>query len=102
MRHVVGILVKDGKPISIGSNYHTDCKREGMPTGEGYELCAKCHWTNHAEAVALRNGVGDLELNDIKGSKLYLYGHTYACDACKDTAEHYGVEIILTGKEWNL
>jgi hypothetical protein len=102
MKHVVAILVKDGKPISIGSNYHTDCKREGMPTGEGYELCSGCDFTNHAEAIALYNGTGSLELNSIAEAKLYLYGHTYACDSCRDIAENYGVEIITTGKEFVL
>jgi len=73
-----------------------------MPTGEGYELCSKCSWTNHAEFVALYTGIGDLGSIDTRGAKLYLYGHTYACEPCKKVAKHYGVEIIITGKEFEL
>jgi len=77
MRKTVAIVVRDGEIISVGTNEHKEpCKREGYPTGEGYELCEWCNYGNHAEANALR-GI------DAKGAHLYLFGHTYLCDPCK-------------------
>lgn len=69
------------------------CPREIMrcKTGEGYELCqAICKQTGHAEqnAIAL---AGD----KAKGGIIYLQGHTYACDSCKQAASDAGVKDIV-------
>lgn len=101
-RHVVAILVKDGKPISIGSNYHENCPREGMATGEGYELCLQCSPTQHAERRCIRTAsMAHLESNFF-GAKMYIYGHSYACASCLEWCSDRGIEIIITGKEWSL
>lgn len=106
MKHVVAILVKEGKPIAIGSNYHENCRREGMATGEGYDLCIRCQPAHHAEAQCinqvLRNMDSDSALTYLMYTKMYVYGHTYACESCKELAEDYCVEIIITGKEFTL
>lgn len=87
MRTVVAIVVKDGEIISVGTNEHkTPCKREGYPSGEGYELCEWCNYGNHAEANACKK--------DVKGGHLYLFGHTYCCELCKKEYRIAGIKGI--------
>lgn len=75
-RLVVAIVVKDGSVISYATNEHKNpCKRIGYPTGEGYELCEECDYSNHAEIKALK-GI------DAKGAIVYVLGHHYACIPC--------------------
>lgn len=88
MRTTVAIVVRDGEIISVGTNEHKEpCKREGYPTGEGYELCEYCQYTNHAEYNAVRH-------SDVKGGRLYLFGHYYACEPCKKECQLQGIEGI--------
>lgn len=88
MRKVVAIVVKDGEIISVGTNEHQEpCKREGYPTGEGYELCEWCQYTNHAEYNAVRH-------SDVKGGHLYLFGHTYACEPCLKECQLQGIKEV--------
>lgn len=88
-RITVAVLVRDGLVLSYGTNEHKEpCKRVGYPTGEGYELCKECDYDNHAEANALRDVEAD-------GATLYLIGHTYACDPCKEKAAKKGVTIKI-------
>lgn len=87
MRTTVAIVVRDGEIISVGTNEHQGpCGREGYPTGEGYELCEWCNYGNHAEANACKK--------DVKGGHLYLFGHTYACEPCKEEARIAGIKGI--------
>ena len=76
MRKVIAIVVKDGEILSFATNEHTEpCRREGYPTGVGYELCEGCQYSNHAEYKALKD-------IDARGAVLHLFGHTYACKPC--------------------
>lgn len=89
-RTTVAVIVKDGKVLSYGTNEHKEpCKRVGYPTGEGYELCDGCNYDNHAEANALKGS------GFFSGATLYLLGHTYACDPCKEKAAVKGVTIEI-------
>ena len=86
-RITVAIIVKDGEIISVGTNEHKEpCKREGYPTGEGYELCEYCQYSNHAEANACKKPVN--------GGHLYLFGHTYCCEPCLKECRVAGIEDI--------
>lgn len=88
-RLVVAILVKDGEVLSYGTNEHKEpCKRVGMATGEGYELCEGCDYPNHAEIKALK-GV------DAKGAIMYLFGHYYACSPCGEAIKASGATLKL-------
>lgn len=88
MRITVAIVVKDGEIISVGTNEHKEpCKREGYPTGEGYELCEYCQYTNHAEYNAVRH-------TDVKGATLLLFGHYYVCEPCKKECRIAGIKKI--------
>jgi deoxycytidylate deaminase len=70
------------------------CARDGMATGEGYELCASvCQQTGHAEANAIK-----LAGKFAKGGTLYVDGHSYACESCKAIAREAGVVAIVIGK----
>lgn len=88
-RLVIAVVVKDGLVLSTGTNEHLQpCKRQGYPTGVGYELCKYCQYTNHAEHNAVK-GV------DCQGATLYLLGHTYACEECKKMCEIKGIKEII-------
>ena len=89
MRTVVAIIVKDGQILSVGSNEHKgECGREGYPSGEGYELCEWCNYGNHAEANAVRGRTFP------KGAKVLLFGHTYACEPCKEAVRKSGIKEL--------
>lgn len=68
-------------------NPQQTCPREGMLTGEGYELCKTvCGQGAHAEINAI-----SLAARHAKGATLHLKGHTYACGSCLSAAEKAGV-----------
>lgn len=85
-RIVIAVVVKDGAVISYATNEHDDCKRIGYPTGEGYELCDGCQYDNHAEKKA--------SSGEVSGATMYLIGHTYACESCKEAVKKSGIKEI--------
>lgn len=88
MRTVVAVLVRDGLVVSYATNEHLEpCKREGYPTGVGYDLCKYCDYPNHAEYKAVQGQ---------KGGTLFILGHTYACESCKKACDEANVEIVIT------
>lgn len=86
MRKVIAVLVRDGEVVSYATNEHDWCKREGFPTGKGYELCEGCNYSNHAEFKAVQNQVG---------GTLHLFGHTYACEPCREACHQALVGIDI-------
>jgi deoxycytidylate deaminase len=68
------------------------CPRHDLPTGVGYELCQSvCAQTGHAEINAIA-AAGPRAF----GARLFLEGHTYACDACTQACRQAGIlEIII-------
>lgn len=84
----MALVVKDDQIISVGTNEHKGpCKREGYPSGVGYELCEWCQVTNHAEYNAVRS-------IDVRDAHLYLFGHTYACDSCLEECRIAGIKGV--------
>jgi deoxycytidylate deaminase len=78
---------------NLCANAQETCPRAGMPTGQGYELCASvCRQMGHAEEQAARTA--GLEA---AGARAYLEGHTYACDNCKSVLLRAGVREITIG-----
>lgn len=84
----------------IGTN-HCDnpqetCPRDaaGYASGEGYHMCANiCGQKYHAEEDAILKAQGLA-----RGSIIYLSGHTYACNPCKELADKFGVlDIVIEG-----
>jgi tRNA(Arg) A34 adenosine deaminase TadA len=93
---VATIVAVDGSYF-MSTNYcisaQASCPRTGMKTGEGYELCKSvCNQPAHAEINTLK-AAG----NKAKGGKLYITGHTYACDSCKQAAKEAGIVEIIIG-----
>ena len=87
MRTVIAIVVQDGEVVSCATNEHKEpCKREGYPTGEGYELCKYCQYENHAEFKAVQG---------LSGGTVYLIGHTYACEPCKTAIEAANMKLVV-------
>jgi deoxycytidylate deaminase len=91
----LAVIMKDGKLISIGTNeIHEDikeCPRIGMKTGDGYELCKSiCKQKSHAEVDACLKA-GD----NANGGTLYLIGHTYFCDNCKEVMDKFGIKEVI-------
>ena len=82
----------------VGSNYTTKdnggvCPRADMRSGEGYSLCRDvCGQIGHAEIVALMIA-GPLA----RGSRLFIEGHSYACDNCRSAADRAGILEIIIG-----
>lgn len=93
------IIAIDGSEF-IGTNWcqnpQDKCPRDtqGYETGQGYHLCNEiCGQSSHAEVDAI-NKAGE----KAKGAKLYLSGHTYACEPCKSSCLSAGIdEIIILG-----
>lgn len=92
---VTAILIAlDGQKFIATNDCETPqtvCPRADMKTGEGYHLCKSiCHQTNHAEInVLLFAG------NKANGATIYLTGHTYACEPCKQAAAKAGATIVI-------
>lgn len=81
------VLVKGGTIIARGANgsdYHElhGCERirQGIPTGQGYELCEGCHPKNHSEPSAIADARA--RGTDTHGADLYLWGHWWFCESC--------------------
>src|SRR3989338_2568066 len=81
------VIVKDGKVIGMGANgsdYHKahECERvkQGIPTGQGYELCEGCHPKNHSEPRAISQANDEQRITN--NADLYLWGHWWCCEPC--------------------
>lgn len=100
------VLVKDGKIIGRGANgstYHDthECERvkQGIPTGEGYELCEGCHPKNHGEPKAIKEAIQNGE--NTNGADIYLWGHWWCCEPCWNAMIKAGIKnvYLLEGSE---
>ena len=100
------VLVKDGRMIGRGANgsdYHElhGCERvkQGIPTGQGYELCEGCHPKNHSEPTAIANAEAHGE--DTEAADLYLWGHWWFCEPCWNAIIAAGIRevYLLEGSE---
>lgn len=87
------IITSDGERF-VGTNHcktpQKTCPRDelGMVSGEGYHLCKEiCNQGAHAEVNAISNAG-----NKAAGSVIYLEGHTYLCDNCKEAVESAGIK----------
>lgn len=95
---VTAVLVTPDEQMFYGendcANPQVSCPRVGMATGEGYAMCSTiCKQHAHAEINAINTA---RRANaKLPGSKLYLRGHTYACETCKTAMKNAGVELIL-------
>lgn len=100
------VIVVDGEIIAAGANgsdYHDahECERvkQGIPTGQGYELCPGCSPENHGEQSAIKDarekGV------DIAGADLYMWGHWWCCESCWKAMIDAGINdvYLLEGSE---
>lgn len=77
------VVVRDGVILGVGANrspYHAEhgCerKKQGCPTGTGYELCPGCAPKFHAEQQAVADA------GECAGADLYLWGHWWCCESC--------------------
>jgi len=87
------LVTPEGEHI-VGTNYchnaQSACPR--LP-GEGYEKCRSiCDQAGHAEVVAIA-----LAGDKANGSRAYLQGHTYACQACQEALFAAGVISLSVG-----
>jgi deoxycytidylate deaminase len=97
-QETIAVIENDGQ-YWIGSNWCGNaqeiCPRSDMPTGEGYAICKNvCKQVCHAEVDALQNA----GLKNTKGGKIYLIGHTYCCESCKNKIKEYGITEVIIGR----
>lgn len=72
-------------------NPQTSCPRQGMKTGEGYELCKDvCLQIGHAEIMAASS-----VNRALRDATAYVEGHYYACEPCKEALNAVGVKKIV-------
>jgi deoxycytidylate deaminase len=96
------IIVKDEDIIGRGANgsdYHDThiCERirQGIPTGQGYELCEGCHPKNHSEPKAITDAqVAASSHTSLKGAALYLWGHWWCCKPCWTSMLASGIRTV--------
>jgi len=100
-QRVIAVLVSEMGEVIIGENtreHNFKCPRNimGCKTGYGYALCQEvCKQKFHAEEDVL-----DKAYWKAKGSKVYIFGHNYACDECKQKMEKMGVlEVVFPNEE---
>ena len=93
------VIVSKGCIIGRGANgsiYHEQygCERvrQGVPTGQGYELCEGCHPKNHSEVRAIADALEKSQ--DIEGSDLYLWGHWWCCGPCWQVMTQAGIHQV--------
>jgi hypothetical protein len=93
-QRVIALITAPSGHYYIGANDclkpQKHCPRGNMPTGIGYHLCKEvCEQIGHAEHVAASIYKA---LDGSPGATMYLIGHTYMCDACKEAALVAGVD----------
>ena len=103
---VGSLLVKGGVIIGRGGNgsdFHKThvCERvkQGIPTGQGYELCEGCHPKNHSEARAIKDTLD--RGNETSGADVYTWGHWWCCESCWNAMIAAGVlnVYLMEGSE---
>jgi Cytidine and deoxycytidylate deaminase zinc-binding region len=62
---------------------------------DGYEMCPGCAADNHGEPNAIRKGMKEGRLDQIKGSTAYIHNHWWACDDCRQKMFELGVKQII-------
>ncbi len=86
-----------------GSTYHEDhgCERvrQGVPTGQRYDLCEGCHPKNHSELRAIADA--QAQGHQLAGASLYLWGHWWACQDCWEAIIAAGITdvFLVAGSE---
>lgn len=100
------VLVQGGvifASAANGSDYHKnhECERvkQGIPTGQGYELCEGCHPKNHSEQSVIRRALESGHFTE--GADLYLWGHWWCCEPCWNAMVDAGIRdvYLLEGSE---
>ena len=87
-----GYIVYGNNNISNGMI--DECPRKDMKTGEGYYLCKNiCGQGSHAEVDAI-NKAKSLGL-ELTGARMFLKGHTYFCDSCKELMDENDIIGII-------
>lgn len=68
----------------------SECPRQGMLSGEGYELCKSiCNQQGHAEIQAVDKAI---ELGiDLSDCYLVIEGHSYICNECQSYMRKHGL-----------
>lgn len=93
------LLVHGGQVIGRGANgsdYHEThgCERvrQGIPTGQGYELCEGCSPKNHSEPRAIADARAHGQAT--AGGEIYLWGHWWCCEPCWNAMLTAGITTV--------
>jgi deoxycytidylate deaminase len=90
-QETIAVIITPENKVFVGTNWCENpqevCPRKDLPTGVGYEMCKNiCKQQAHAEVDACRKAG-----KEANGADLYLIGHYYCCDNCKEIMEQYGI-----------
>jgi dephospho-CoA kinase len=87
------IVGRGANGSALHASHGCERVRLGCASGEGYDLCAGCAPSNHAEAVALRDAAARGE--STVGARIYLWGHYWVCRDCRAAIDAAGVAEVL-------
>lgn len=122
----IGFNLCAPKPYSYGDKL-SNCPRMEVKTGTNYQLCSCVHSEvmaclnirpnrNYAEIAKfaayeinseseIRSVFNTQELNLLRGSELYLTGHYWVCESCKNFLNAVDIKVIkfdgVTGENTN-
>jgi deoxycytidylate deaminase len=98
-RKVTAVLVVDDRHF-VGENSCESPQRVcPRGPGEGYAACkAICGQRSHAEVAAIKAALAakvDLKRARACPPRMFLFGHTYACDDCHTWLAKYKIVLVV-------
>jgi deoxycytidylate deaminase len=98
-KNVYALLLLPNGNYFIGQNLRcndiTSCPRVSAAPSELYSMCQTvCETIGHAEAVAIENALRGYTPGELRGSRMFIFGHNYQCENCKKLCQQYGIEVV--------
>jgi hypothetical protein len=92
------LLLPDGSSY-VGQNLRLNdsptCPRGDSAPSTNYDICTTvCNTVGHAEYVAIMAALFRRETADLRGGKMWIFGHNYQCENCRTMCEHYGITVV--------
>jgi hypothetical protein len=97
-KNVYALLITPDGNYFIGQNLRRNdidmCPRYSAAPSEMYDICKTvCETIGHAEAVAIENALKGYTPAELRGSRMFIFGHHYQCENCKALCREYGIIV---------